>query len=85
MKPGGFRKVSLKNVSEIALIKSKDPAFENVLLQQVCKSVIIAAHSCVIEVVPYLEDTVLRRKEKYCSMARKKQLEEIRQGKMLRL
>lgn len=81
-------KVSLKHVYEIALIKSKDPTFENVSLQNVCKSIITAAHSCGIEVVPRLEEDSYRQfleERKDIVKQQEQQLEEIRQAKMLRL
>lgn len=90
MKPGEevAGKVSLKHVYEIALIKSKDPTFENVSLQNVCKSIITAAHSCGIEVVPRLEEDSYRQfleERKDIVKQQEQQLEEIRQAKMLRL
>eukprot|EP00745_Piridium_sociabile_P008186 TRINITY_DN154790_c0_g1_i1.p1 TRINITY_DN154790_c0_g1~~TRINITY_DN154790_c0_g1_i1.p1 ORF type:complete len:210 (+),score=56.15 TRINITY_DN154790_c0_g1_i1:38-631(+) len=90
MKPGQeiCGKVSLKHVYEIATVKSEDPAFENVSLEEVCKRVIGIAHSCGIEVVPRLEVEDYRRflEERLEIVAQQqKELEEVRQAKMLRL
>lgn len=81
-------RVSLKHVYEIAQIKSQDPAFENISLQEVCKRVIGVAHTCGIEVVPHLEGEtygqfLVERKE--IMEQQEKELEEARQAKMLRL
>ena len=81
-------KVSLKHVYEIAKIKSEDPAFENVSLQDVCKRVIGIAHSCGIEVVHHLEEDSYRQfleERKDIVLQQEKELEEVRQAKMLRL
>ncbi|KAK7104358.1 large ribosomal subunit protein uL11m-like [Littorina saxatilis] len=90
MKPGQeiSGRVSLKHVYEIAQIKSQDPAFENISLQEVCKRVIGVAHTCGIEVVPHLEGEtygqfLVERKE--IMEQQEKELEEARQAKMLRL
>lgn len=48
-------RVSLRHVYEIAKIKSEDPCWENIPLEDVCKSVIITAHSCGIEIVKELD------------------------------
>ncbi|XP_076442464.1 large ribosomal subunit protein uL11m-like [Babylonia areolata] len=90
MKPGQeiSGKVSLKHVYEIAAIKSQDPAFENVTMEEVCKRIIGAAHSCGIEVVPHLEEEVYRQfleERKEIVAQQEKELEEVRQAKMLRL
>ena len=81
-------KVSLKHIYEIAQIKSQDPAFENVSLQEVCKRVISTAHTCGIEIVKHLDEGSYRefldaRRE---VVARQQQdLQEQRESKMLRL
>ncbi|KAL8618367.1 hypothetical protein ACOMHN_047439 [Nucella lapillus] len=89
MKPGQeiCGKVSLKHVYEIAVIKSQDPTFENVSLQEVCKRVIGVAHSCGIEVVPRLEESYRHflEERKEIIVEQQKELEEIRQAKVLRL
>ena len=58
-------KVSLKHIYEIAAIKSEDPCWETVPMEEICKAVIGTAHSCGIQVVrsltsddyaPFLEE-----------------------------
>ena len=49
-------KVSLKHVYEIARIKSEDPCWEMVPMQEICMAVIGTAHSCGIQVVRSLND-----------------------------
>ena len=44
-------KVSLKHIYEIALVKSRDPAFARVPLESVCKTIIGSARSLGIQVV----------------------------------
>lgn len=43
--------VTLKHIYEIAQIKSKDPAFEGISLESVCKTIIGSARSLGIKVV----------------------------------
>ena len=81
-------KVSLKHVYEIATVKSQDPAFENISLKEMCKRIIGIAHSCGIEVVPHLEEEDYHQfleERKHIVLQQEKELEEVRQAKMLRL
>jgi large subunit ribosomal protein L11 len=81
-------KVSVKHVYEIAVIKSKDPAFENVPLEEICKRIIGSAHSCGIQVVQKLEEKSYGQflEERRTVVAeQEKALEEARQAKMLRI
>ncbi len=52
-KPGHevIGEVSLKHVYEIALAKSKDPVFEGISLESVCKTVMGSARSIGIKIV----------------------------------
>lgn len=43
--------ISLKHVYEIALAKSKDPVFEGIALESVCKTVMGSARSLGIKIV----------------------------------
>jgi large subunit ribosomal protein L11 len=70
------------------MIKKDDPCWENVSLQDICKSIIGTAHSCGIEVVrnldaaeygPYLEERrkIVERQET--------ELQEAKAAKLLRV
>ena len=80
-------KVSLKHIYEIAKMKSADPCWEMVPLEEVCKSVIGTAHSCGIQVVrslssddygPFLEE------RKRAVENQELELQEARAAKLLR-
>ena len=43
--------VSLKHIYEIALVKSKDPVFDGIALESVCKTVMGSARSLGIRIV----------------------------------
>ncbi len=43
--------VSLKHIYEIALVKAKDPVFEGIALESVCKTVMGSARSLGIRIV----------------------------------
>ncbi|KAL5008264.1 hypothetical protein ScPMuIL_013845 [Solemya velum] len=81
-------KITLKHVYEIAKIKSEDPPFENIPLQEICKRVIGTAHSCGIEIVRKLESEdyaqfLIQRKEIVAQQ--QEELKQQREAKMLRL
>lgn len=81
-------KVTLKHVYEIALIKSQDQGFDGLSLQEVCKRIIACAHVCGIEIVPELDAESYRQfleERKVVVAQQEKELEEIRQAKVLRL
>ena len=81
-------KVSLKHVYEIAQIKSKDPPFRNVPMKEICKQIIGTSHTMGIEIVKHLDPEeygkfIVERNIK--DEEHERQLEEIRQAKLLRL
>ncbi|XP_014257934.1 39S ribosomal protein L11, mitochondrial [Cimex lectularius] len=81
-------KVTRKHIYEIAKIKSEDPVFECVPLEQICKKIIGIAHSCGIEVVDKLDSQEYQtflEERKLIIEEQKKQLQEKKEAKMLRL
>ena len=81
-------KITLKHVYEIAKVKSQDPVWENISMENICKSVIGSAHSIGVEVVKnydideyreFLEERRITVKEQ------EDELEEQRLAKMMRL
>lgn len=81
-------KVTLKHIYEIAKIKAQDPPLEGFELKEICKFVIDTAHSCGIEVVKTLDPVEYRKfldERKEVIAQQEKELEEIRQAKLLRL
>lgn len=44
--------VSVKHIYEIALVKSKDPAFQGISLESVCKTIVGSSRSMGIKVTP---------------------------------
>lgn len=80
--------ISLKHVYEIAKVKSKDPDYDCVSLENICKDVIMTALSCGIKVVKSLgeeEYAAFMVERKKVIEEQMKMLEEKRQAKMLRV
>lgn len=81
-------KVCLKQIYEIALIKSEDPPLQVCSLQDVCNKLVGIAKSCGIEVVKDDLDPVeygkFLEERKIIIEAQKKELQEKREAKMLR-
>ncbi|CAL1526201.1 unnamed protein product [Lymnaea stagnalis] len=81
--------ITLKHIYEIAKVKSQDPSFACMSLEQVCKSMIGSAHFIGIKVVKgpleveELRQFLVQRAEELA--LEEKELEELRVSKMLRL
>lgn len=81
-------KITIKHVYEIAKMKSKDPGFEYVNLQKICRLVIGSAHTLGIDVVKNLDPAEYAQfleERKQIVQEQDKELEEKRQAKLLRL
>lgn len=78
----------LKQIYEIALIKSEDPPLQIFSLQDICKMLVGIAKSCGIEVVKDDIDPVeygkFLEERKIIIEDQKKELQEKREAKMLR-
>lgn len=79
--------ITVKHVYEIALIKSKDPYFENIPIQKVFQEVVVKAIKMGIKVVHRLDakqygEFLAKRNEEID--AETKELEELRQQRLLR-
>ncbi|XP_013782141.1 39S ribosomal protein L11, mitochondrial-like [Limulus polyphemus] len=80
-------KITVKHVYEIAKIKSQDPTYDCVPLQEVCQDIIDSAKSCGIEVVHHLNEEDYEKfleERKEIVKQQLAELEEKRQAKMLR-
>ena len=81
-------KVTLKHIYEIAKIKSKDSCQDGEDLEQICKFCIGVAHSVGLEVVKTYDPVEYRQyldDRKLVIAEQDRELEEIRQAKLLRL
>lgn len=80
-------KISLKHLYEIAKIKSDDPGFAGMSLENVCKCLIGTARTCGIKIVPSLDEEYKEFLTQRLEWVKEeeKRLEEVRQAKMLRL
>merc|ERR1712080_242911 len=78
-------KITLKHVYEIAKIKSEDPCFECVPLQQICNLVIMTARSCGIEVVRTLDPQQYEQFLEERKLVVEQQLEELKEIKETKL
>lgn len=79
--------LSLKHVYEIAVVKSKDPLYDCVPLQQICMDIIAEAQRCGVKVVKHLdkekfEQFMVERKEIVAKQL--KELDDLKQSKLLR-
>ncbi|ESN95388.1 hypothetical protein HELRODRAFT_86877 [Helobdella robusta] len=80
--------VSLKHIYEIAAIKSADPCWKHVPLNEICQSIIGTAHSCGIEVVEELDENFYAQflKERREIVEKQKlELQELKAAKLLRV
>lgn len=80
-------KITLKHVYEIAKIKSQDPPMAMTSLEVICKMVIGQARSIGIEVVKDLDPVEYAKfleERRVFVAAKKKELQEIKEAKMLR-
>ena len=81
-------KVSLKHIYEIAKVKSSDECWECEPLEEVCKSIIKAAHTCGIEVVRDLNVEDYKQfleERKRIVEEQEQELEDARQAKLMRV
>ena len=80
--------MTVKHVYEIAKIKSTDPSMEGYDMKEICKFVIHVAHTCGIQVVTSLDPVEYRQfldERKDILEEQEKELEQIRQAKLLRI
>lgn len=80
-------KITFKHVYEIAKIKSKDPEFDCVPLQEVCQKIIDEARKCGVATVPSLtveEYTKFLEERKVILEQQAAELDEKRKAKILR-
>ncbi|GAB1597734.1 39S ribosomal protein L11, mitochondrial-like [Argonauta hians] len=80
--------LTLKHIYEIAKVKTTEPAFLGMSLENICKCLIGTCRSCGIKIVPSLKTgeyaTFLEERRAFVK-AEEEKLEEIKQAKMLRI
>ncbi|XP_013392766.1 39S ribosomal protein L11, mitochondrial [Lingula anatina] len=81
-------KVTLKHIYEIARLKSEDPTFEGIPLKKVCERILGVAHSMgiqIVETVQFKEYQRFLNQRKTIIEEEEKELEAIKQAKLLRV
>lgn len=79
--------MGLKQVYEIAQVKSKDPLYDCVPIKKICEEIINEAYQCGVKVVPKIdEDKYLEFYKQRQTQAEQelKELDDLRQSKLLR-